>query len=78
MRNPGLMDPRIFRDQPMELEETLLGIGIGERVSYDAERNILFLNLEGLHVRNRDDVDRVSAGRRESAARPSARKLRWS
>jgi len=59
VRNPGIMDPRIFRDQPMELEETLLGIGISERVSYDAERNILFLNLEGLHVRNRDDVDRV-------------------
>jgi len=59
VRNPGMMDPRIFRDQPMELEETLLGIGISERVSYDAERNILFLNLEGLHVRNRDDVDRV-------------------
>jgi len=59
VRNPGMMDPRIFRDQSMELEETLLGIGIAERVSYDAERNILFLNLEGLHVRNRDDVDRV-------------------
>jgi len=59
VRNPGMMDPRIFRDQAMELEETLLGIGIAERVSYDAERNILFLNLEGLHVRNRDDVDRV-------------------
>ena len=28
-------------------------------MSYDAERNILFLNLEGFHVRNRDDVDRV-------------------
>ena len=37
----------------------MLGIGIAERVSYDAERNMLFLNLEGLHVRNRDDVDRV-------------------
>jgi len=59
VRNPGMMDPRIFRDEPMQLEETLLGIGIAERVSYDAERNILFLNLEGLHVRNRDDVDRV-------------------
>jgi propionate CoA-transferase len=59
VRNPGLMDVRIFRDQPMELEETLLGIGIAERVSYDPERNTLFLNLEGLHVRNRDDVDRV-------------------
>jgi propionate CoA-transferase len=59
VRNPGMMDPRIFREQRMELEETLLGIGIAERVSYDAERNTLFLNLEGLHVRNRDDVDRV-------------------
>jgi len=59
VRNPGLMDPRIFRDEPMQLEETLLGIGLAERVSYDAERNILFLNLEGFHVRNRDDVDRV-------------------
>jgi propionate CoA-transferase len=59
VRNPGLMDPRIFRDEPMQLEETLLGIGLNERVSYDAERNILFLNLEGMHVRTRDDVDRV-------------------
>jgi propionate CoA-transferase len=59
VRNPGLMDPRIFRDEPMQLEETLLGMGMAERVSYDAERNVLFLNLEGFHVRNRDDVDRV-------------------
>ena len=59
VRNPGLMDPRIFRDEPMQLEETLLGIGLAERVSYDAERNTLFLNLEGMHVRTRDDVDRV-------------------
>ena len=59
VRNPGLMDPRIFRDEPMQLEETLLGMGMADRVSYDAERNVLFLNLEGFHVRNRDDVDRV-------------------
>jgi propionate CoA-transferase len=43
----------------MQLEETLLGMGMADRVSYDAERNVLFLNLEGFHVRNRDDVDRV-------------------
>ena len=59
VRNPATMDPRIFRDEPMQLEETLLGLGLAERVSYDAERNTLFLNLEGMHVRNRDDVDRV-------------------
>src|SRR5258706_5856202 len=43
----------------MQLEETLLGLGLAERISYDAERNTVFLNLEGMHVRNRDDVDRV-------------------
>jgi len=59
VRNPATMDPRIFRDQPMQLDETLLGLGMKERVSYDAQRNTLFLNLEGFHVRSRDDVDRV-------------------
>ena len=43
----------------MQLEETLLGLSLDERLSYDPERNILFLNLEGMHVRTRDDVDRV-------------------
>jgi propionate CoA-transferase len=28
-------------------------------VTYDPERNTLFLNLEGMHVKTRDDVDRV-------------------
>jgi propionate CoA-transferase len=59
VRNPVSMDPRIFREEPMQLEETLLGLGLGQRVTYDVVRNILFLNLEGMHVRTRDDVDRV-------------------
>jgi propionate CoA-transferase len=59
VRNPKPMDPRIFRDQAMQLEDTLLGLGMAERVSYDLKTNTLFLNLEGFHVRNRDDVDRV-------------------
>lgn len=29
----------------MQLEETLLRMGTADRVSYDAERNVLFLNL---------------------------------
>ena len=56
---PGAMDPRIFRNEPMHLEETLLGLGVAHRITYDAERNTLFANFEGLHVRTRDDVDRV-------------------
>lgn len=59
IRAPRLMAAAIFRDQPMQLEETLLGLSLAERVTYDGERNTLFLNLEGMHVRTRDDVDRV-------------------
>ena len=59
VRSPVPMDPRIFLAEPMHLEETLLGLGLSQRVSYDVERNTLFVNLEGMHVRNRDDVDRV-------------------
>jgi len=57
--NPKPMDARIFREEPMQLEESLLGLGLAQRVSYDAERNTLFLNLEGMQIRTRDDVDRV-------------------
>jgi propionate CoA-transferase len=56
---PREMDPRIFRDEPMQLEDTLLGLGLQQRISYDEKRNTVFLNLEGMHVRTRDDVDRV-------------------
>jgi propionate CoA-transferase len=56
---PREMDPRIFREEPMQLEDTLLGLGLQERISYDAERNTIFLNLEGMQVKTRDDVDRV-------------------
>jgi propionate CoA-transferase len=56
---PREMDARIFRDEPMQLEDTLLGLSLAERISYDAARNTVFLNLEGMQVRTRDDVDRV-------------------
>ena len=57
--DPKPMDARIFLEEPMQLEETLLGLGLAQRVSYDADRNTLFLNLEGMRIRTRDDVDRV-------------------
>ena len=59
IRDPKVMDLRIFADSPMLLDETLLGLGLAQRVSYDVERNVLFLNMEGMHVKTRDDVDRV-------------------
>ncbi len=55
-RDPVLMDSRIFRDEPMELEADLLNLDLPDRVSYDPTRNILFLNFEGMYVRVREDI----------------------
>jgi propionate CoA-transferase len=53
---PKLMDARIFQDEPMGLRESLLDLSIEDRIVYDARRNILFVNFEGLTVRTRQDV----------------------
>jgi propionate CoA-transferase len=73
INKPLTMDKRIFIDEPMDLIASLLNLNLRERVSYDNERNILFLNLEGWNVRAKSDVDDLrrllidactSAGRR--------------
>src|SRR4051812_32606250 len=53
------MDPRIFRLEPMELRDRLLNLDLTDRLAYDPERNILFLNFEGLHVRQPEDVTAI-------------------
>ena len=50
------MDARIFRPEPMGLRDRLLNLDLTDRLAYDPERNILFLNFEGLHVRRIEDV----------------------
>ncbi|MFA5949344.1 MAG: malonate decarboxylase subunit alpha [Hyphomicrobium sp.] len=57
INKPVLMDTRIFVDEPMELMSDLLNLKLSERVSYDVDRNILFLNLEGWSVRKKSDID---------------------
>jgi propionate CoA-transferase len=59
VRDPKVMDARIFGLDPMGLEDQLLLTDFAERLSYDAERNTVFLNLEGHSIRTRDDVDRM-------------------
>jgi len=72
----ALMDHRIFGAGPMNLEGELLNLSLPERVTYDAERNILFLNFEGMYVRVAEDVKAIwdiceercrAAGRRVGA-----------
>lgn len=57
IENPIAMDPRIFRDEPMELLADLLNLNLPDRVSYDPARNLLFVNLEGWQVRSKGDID---------------------
>jgi propionate CoA-transferase len=47
---PILMDSRIFAPETMELKQHLLSVPLDARCSYDAERNVFFLNMEGLAI----------------------------
>ncbi|HKY96093.1 MAG TPA: hypothetical protein VJL84_12345, partial [Kiloniellales bacterium] len=61
LRQPAAMDATIFRDEPMGLAERLLRLSLDERISYDSERKVMFLNFEGLQVRSAEDVGRIQA-----------------
>jgi len=53
------MDARIYGVKPMGLAGALLDLQLADRVSYDTERNILFVNFEGLSIRTTADVDSI-------------------
>ncbi|SAL02397.1 3-oxoadipate CoA-succinyl transferase subunit alpha [Caballeronia pedi] len=55
----GLMDPRIYRTKPMGLAGVLQDLQLADRLSYDADRNILFANFEGMAIRSAEDVECV-------------------
>jgi len=60
MRSPPvLMDSRIFQDEPMRIRAQMLKIPLSQRLTYDAEKNLFFLNFEGLDIRSKDDIARV-------------------
>jgi propionate CoA-transferase len=56
MREPVEMDASIFRPEPMGLRDRFLDIHIDERISYDADKNTLFLDFAGMRVRNDADL----------------------
>jgi propionate CoA-transferase len=56
---PRLMDERIFRNEPLELRDVLLGIPLEQRFSYDAEARLFFVNFEGLSVRSAAEIARI-------------------
>lgn len=56
---PIEMDPRIFKDEPMGLKDTLLAIRLADRFTYDPARETMFMNFEGIRVRTEQDMDEV-------------------
>ena len=57
----GEMDARIFRDEPMDLKTDLLHLDIATRITLDAGRNLLFVNLAKMRIRTARDLDLVRA-----------------
>src|SRR6516162_6670859 len=51
VRNPAIMDQRIFANGPMGLRDQLLQMPIERRFNYDRDHNILFINLSELVVK---------------------------
>ena len=73
VNKPILMDPRIFIDEPMNLADDLFNVKLGQRVEYDADRNLLFINMEGWAIRKRSDISdlqRVIEDACKEAGRP--------
>jgi propionate CoA-transferase len=58
VRHPRVMNPRIFRSEPMGLREEILRLPFEVRFNYDGEHNILFLNLSELQVKTRAIIER--------------------
>ena len=56
---PKLMDARIFRDEPMNLRPNLLERPLADRLTYDAAKNVLFVDFEGLTVRSEADIENI-------------------
>jgi propionate CoA-transferase len=53
------MDPRIFRDEPMELRRDLLYLDLSNRIQRDDGSNRLFINFEKFRVRSLEDIARI-------------------
>jgi propionate CoA-transferase len=56
---PRMMDPRIFRPEPIGLRRDLLSIPLRQRLLYDAQQNLFFVNLEGVKVSSQDTIAQI-------------------
>lgn len=59
-RDPVTMDPRIFRDGPMDLRNDLLTIPLDQRFTLDEQQNLFFVNLERFALRSPADIAAIA------------------
>ncbi|NIM71685.1 MAG: acyl CoA:acetate/3-ketoacid CoA transferase [Gammaproteobacteria bacterium] len=59
VHEPTPMEAGIFRTEPMGLRDRFLDIHIEDRISYDAEKNTLFLDFSGMRVRTEADLEAI-------------------
>ncbi len=72
VKQPRIMDARIFLPEPMGLRDDLLVLPLESRLSYDRQQNLFFVNFEGYAVRDLEqiDQDRPSCARVFERRRP--------
>jgi propionate CoA-transferase len=61
IRSPKDMDASLFGEALMQLDDRLLNRPLAERLSFDADRNMLFLGLDGYRVHTEADVEAIRA-----------------
>ncbi|MFH1154720.1 MAG: acyl CoA:acetate/3-ketoacid CoA transferase [Pseudomonadota bacterium] len=59
---PRLMDSRIFLPGPMGLQDDILGLSLEQRLTYNKEENLFFVNFEGFSIRSQEDILDVQKG----------------
>jgi propionate CoA-transferase len=74
VQGPVRMDPRIFLPEPMRLKDNLLSLAMVDRVVYDARKESLFCNFQGLALRTGKDVDELAEAC-ESIVKPIGKKV---
>jgi propionate CoA-transferase len=57
--SPRLMDARIFKPEPMGLKDDLLTLTLDERLTYDPQENLFFVNFEGFAVNTSQKVQDI-------------------
>ncbi len=54
-----LMDARIFQDAPMALRQDIISLPLEQRLYFDPEQQLFFVNFAGLTIRSAKEIERI-------------------